>query len=342
MRTRLRSILVFALAVALFAWFLDEADLSRVAEQIEDSRGGLVALALVPLAIAYLARTVRWQYLLQPVGRASFSMAFRATVIGFAATALLPARVGELLRPYLLARHEGFSVASTVATIVFERVLDVVAVIALLCVYLLVPGGGADLPSGRLGPLAASTAIAAVIALVLLAIMGTLARHPERVGRLVLCSERVLPKRIAHSLAALARTFSEGFGVIRDARALTLSILWSVPLWVGIALHAWLVTVAFGIAMPFQGAFLLQALLVIGVAVPTPGAVGGYHAMYRLGVTAFFGADKDTAVAAAIVAHATAFVPVIVVGFVFMIQSGVGIARWEQLAGAARQDERTS
>ena len=41
-------------------------------------------------------------------------------------------------------------------------------------------------------------------------------------------------------------------------------------------------TIAFGIDMPFSGTFLLQALLVIGVAVPTPGAVGSFHEAYRI------------------------------------------------------------
>ena len=56
--------------------------------------------------------------------------------------------------------------------------------------------------------------------------------------------------------------------------------------------------------MPFTGSFLIMALLVVGVAVPTPGAVGGFHAAFRLGATTFFGAPDDAAVGAAIVLHA--------------------------------------
>ena len=48
----------------------------------------------------------------------------------------------------------------------------------------------------------------------------------------------------------------------------------------------------------------MLALLVVGVAVPTPGAVGGFHEAFRLGATAFFGADNDAAVGAAILLHA--------------------------------------
>jgi uncharacterized protein (TIRG00374 family) len=339
MGSRLRTALVFVLAIALFAWFLRGADLSAVLTQIRRARPDFVVLSLVPLAWTYLARSLRWQYLLEPIGPARFSSAFRTTVIGFAAMALLPARLGDLLRPYLLARREGFPVVSTLATIVMERVLDLVAVLVLLALYVLVLGGRETLPPRLLGPVEASATVAAAAAVVLLGVMWTLATHPERIAHLVLRSERILPTRVAHALSRLARTFSQGFAVAREARALTFAAIWSFPVWLGIATHAWLITAAFGIAMPFAGAFLLQALLVIGVAVPTPGGVGGYHAMYRLGVTAFFGSSHDAAIGAALVAHAASFVPVVVLGSVFMIQDGLSLTRLQQMAGAARREE---
>jgi glycosyltransferase 2 family protein len=339
MGTRFRTALVLVLAIALFAWFLRGVDMSAVLSQIRRARLELVLLSIVPLTLTYLARSVRWQYLLEPIGPTRFATAFRATVIGFAAMALLPARLGDVLRPYLLARREGFPVVSTLATIVMERVLDLVAVLALLALYVLALGGRETLPSRLLAPIEASAMAAAAAALVLLGLMWTLATHPERIARLVLRSERILPARVAHALSRLARTFSEGFAVAREARALTFAAIWSLPVWLGIAVHVWLITTAFGIAMPFAGAFLLQALLVIGVAVPTPGAVGGYHAMYRLGVTGFFGASNETGVGAALVAHASSLIPVVLLGAVFMIQDGLSLTRLQQMAGAARRQE---
>jgi uncharacterized protein (TIRG00374 family) len=339
MGSRLRTALVFVLAIALFAWFLRGADLSAVLTQIRRARPDFVVLSLVPLTWTYLARSLRWQYLLEPIGPARFNSAFRTTVIGFAAMALLPARLGDVLRPYLLARREGFPVVSTLATIVMERVLDLVAVLVLLALYVLVLGGRETLPSRLLGPVEASATVAAAAAVVLLGVMWTLATHPERIAHLVLRSERILPTRVAHTLSRLARTFSQGFAVAREARALTFAAIWSFPVWLGIATHAWLIAAAFGIAMPFAGAFLLQALLVIGVAVPTPGGVGGYHAMYRLGVTAFFGSSQDAAIGAALVAHAASFLPVVLLGSVFMIQDGLSLTRLQQMAGAARREK---
>ena len=84
--------------------------------------------------------------------------------------------------------------------------------------------------------------------------------------------------------------------------------------------------------MPFTGGWLMLAPLVVGVAVPTPGGVGGFHEAFRLGATAFFGADNDTAVGAAIVLHAISVVPVVIVGLIFIIQDGL------KIGGLARGD----
>ena len=66
-----------------------------------------------------------------PSAARRFGTAFRTTVIGFAAIFLLPARIGEVLRPYLLARHEGLNAAATFATVIVERLLDLVTVLLL-------------------------------------------------------------------------------------------------------------------------------------------------------------------------------------------------------------------
>jgi uncharacterized membrane protein YbhN (UPF0104 family) len=91
--------------------------------------------------------------------------------------------------------------------------------------------------------------------------------------------------------------------------------------------------------MPFTGTFLLQALLVIGVAVPTPGAVGSYHEAYRIGVTAFFGAAEDAAVAAAIVTHAISYIPVVLAGVIFMAQDGLSMGRVNELTQSGPEKE---
>ena len=325
MAHHLRTALVSLLAVGLLAWFLRDANAGQVADEIRSARLDLIVLSVVLVGVIYVVRTVRWQYVLRPVGPTRFRTAFRTTVIGFAASFILPARVGEVLRPYLLARQERLSATSAFATVVVERVLDMIAVLALLSIFVWAPTGSSD--AATLQGVKVSAALAGVASVVLMALMWVLASHPEWIGRAVLRAGTVLPERVAHVLARLARTFSEGLAVSRDPRALMLATVWSILLWVLIAAQIWLVTTAFGIHMPFTGTFLLQALVVIGVAVPTPGGVGGFHEAYRIGTTMFFGADNDAAVAAALVLHAASFVPITIAGLAMMASDGLSFRR---------------
>ena len=334
----IRTALVTLLAIALSAWFLSRANLSAVAGEIAHARIGLIVWSIVLAAVMPVVRAIRWRYLLDPVGPTRFGPVLKATIVGFAALALLPARAGDVIRPYLVARTERLNTASVFATVVMERALDLIAVLALLASFVWVFNGRAILPPGMLAPIQASATLAAVAVVALMAVMWTLATHPERIARLVARTDRVLPHRVAHALSTLARTFSEGFAVAREPRDLAIAFVWSFPLWVSIALQAWLITRAFGILIPVSASFLIQAMLVIGVAVPTPGAVGSFHEAYRIAVTTFFHAPNNAAVSAALVLHAVSFFTSLVPGVVIMARDGTSMAGLGRLAGAARRD----
>jgi glycosyltransferase 2 family protein len=335
----LRTVLVSLLAFGLVAWFLRDANLADVWAQLRDANVGLLVLAFVVVMLTCWIRAMRWKYLLAPVGPVRFRTLFRTTVIGFAALAILPVRAGDVLRPYLLARQEGLRTTATFATIVMERVLDLIVVLVLLAVYVWGFSGGSTMPERLLRPIEVSAAIAAAASAVLLAVMWVLGTHPERIGKLAAAATRILPGRWSGSVGRIASSFSGGFAAATDPKALLWAIVWSFPLWLAIAAEAWAVTVAFGINMPFPGTFLLQALLVIGVAVPTPGGVGSYHEAYRIGVTTFFGAPNDRAVAAAILTHAISFVPVVLLGVLFMAQDGLSVSGLKDLAGVTREKD---
>jgi len=338
--TRIRTAAVSLLAIALLGWFLRGANLADVWRHVRTAHVSLLLLALAFVASTFWIRTFRWQQLLGPIGPTRFRTVFRSGVIGFAALSILPARVGDLLRPYLVAQKDGLPFTSAFATIVMERVLDLIAVLALMAVYV---WGFADTSTWNpqfLRPIQLSAAIGGLVAVVLLGVMWVLASHPEKIERLVHSTDRVLPRRVALRMGELARMFSSGFAVAREPRAFLFALLWSFPLWIMIAAETWAVTRAFDIALPFMGTFLLQLFLVVGVAVPTPGGVGSYHAAYRFGVTSFFGAPDDQAIAAAIVVHAIAFFPVLLLGLVFMAQDGLSFGRLQTLAGTARDEEQ--
>jgi uncharacterized membrane protein YbhN (UPF0104 family) len=174
-----------------------------------------------------------------------------------------------------------------------------------------------------------TAAIAAVGALVVLFV---LAGDPARLRRGLIRLEQVLPSALAGLLARIAEKFAIGLGAVRRPGRLLVALALSLPLWLCISLGIWAGARAFHLAVPFTGSFLLQALLVIGVAVPTPGAVGGFHEAYRVGVTVFFGAPNDAAIGSAIVVHAFSVVPALLLGLLFAAQAGLNVTGMRQLA----------
>lgn len=333
MRTALRVVVAVILAVGLMAIFFRNADFGKVWTAMTSARFDLLLVQLVMTGLSYVIRAERWQYLLEPLGHTRFRNVFRATVIGFAASTVLPARAGEVIRPFVLARREGLNATSAFATIVVERVLDLVAVLMLLAIYLLWLDPGMEARDStvfraiRVGGLTmAPVAVAALL------VMFFLGGHPEALHAWLLKAERVLPRAWAHAVARLAKTFAEGFAVLRRPQRLLAALAWSIVLWVAIAVGIWAVARAFAIAMPIAGAWLMLAPLVVGVAVPTPGGVGGFHEAFRIGATSFFGADNDSAVAAAIVLHALSFGPVVLVGLWFAVQDGLKLGGLQQMA----------
>jgi uncharacterized protein (TIRG00374 family) len=333
MSSRLRAALVLVLTIGLLAFFLRGVDPASVWAEARRADGRLLIAAILVVLVTYTIRAFRWQYLLAPIGRTRFSTAFQATVIGFAASFLLPARAGEVLRPYLLAKRDQLPPTAAFATIILERLLDLMTVLLLFGVFVVsvdpasLSGDPALYSRVKTGGLLAAAASVAGL-LVLFALAG----HPERLGRLALKIERVLPARLARAVAGFVESFAQGLAVMRQPGRLLVSLVLSFPLWLSIAAGIWLTSRAFHMTFGYVASFLVMTLLVVGVAVPTPGQVGGFHAAYRIAVGTFFGVPDATAVGAAIVLHAVSFVPVTLLGLAFMAQQGLSLGRMRDMA----------
>jgi uncharacterized protein (TIRG00374 family) len=337
MKHSVRTAVVIVLSLGLLAVFLKGAHLDVVWQEVKRADAWLIAVSMAGTVLVMGLRAVRWQYLLAPIGAARFWPAFRTTMIGFAMNSVLPARPGEVIRPYLLARQERLSATSTFATIVVERVLDSVTIVLMLAAFVVLfdPGmasaDGAMYRLVRMGGLAVGAGT-----LFLLGALFFAARDPQALGRWAYKIEHLLPGKLAHKLADLLRGFAEGLAVVRAPRRLFVALLLSALVWMSIAAGVWVVVLAFHIvAVPFTGSFLLLAMLAVGVSVPTPGGVGGFEAAMQIGLTKFYAVPNDTAVGAALVVHATSLVPTVLLGFLFLIQDGLKLGGVEKLASAA-------
>ena len=148
------------------------------------------------------------------------------------------------------------------------------------------------------------------------------------------------PRWLAEPLGRMLRSFSEGLAVLRaPAPHLAKIGLQSLVVWLLIALGFHLNHIAFGIDLPFHATFLLIAFLVVGVAIPTPGMVGGFHAFYLVTLNGVYGVDRATAAAAGISAHALSNLPVLVFGLALLGREGLSLGR---VAEVTRDEQKLS
>lgn len=288
---------------------------------------GVVGATLV----TYALRSWRWGFLLRPLARVPWPRLFSITLLGFAAGLVVP-RAGEVLRPYLVARHHALRTSAAFASIILERLVDLITVLLLFGLYLYVlPLPAAQQRGTFLVALRTAGAFAALAALVALLLLVVLHLWAERV---LGAFDRVLarlPRRLAGPVGRGLRAFTDGLAVLQaPARHLFAIAGQSVLLWcsIGLAIH-W-TNRAFGLELPYHSAFLMLGFLTVGVAVPTPGMVGGFHVAYLQALTQAFGVDHSTAAAAGLACHALSNLPVLVLGIAFLWREGLtfgGVAR---------------
>ncbi len=334
-----RLLLGALLAAVLLAWFFRGVDWHALGQALRGARPlPLVGLVLVTIAV-YSTRAWRWGDLMAPLGRVRYPDLFSATMVGFASGLLVP-RAGELLRPWLVSRRHPIPVSAGVATIILERLVDMITVLVLFAAYLFVLPVPAAQAEGQvlfdfwgLRPTAmdfikAGGALALAAVVVVLAVLAAMHANPGRVVGWVEARLARAPRWLSGPLGRVLRSFSEGLAVLRaPAPHLAKIGLQSLLVWLLIALGFHLNHIAFGIDLPFHATFLLIAFLVVGVAIPTPGMVGGFHAFYLIALSGVYGVDRATAAAAGISAHALSNLPVLVFGLALLGREGLSLGR---------------
>jgi len=321
------------LAVALFAVFLWTAPLGEVGAALTNVKLGWV-LASVGVALAtYAIRALRWGLILRPVGRAGTANLLGCTAAGFATSTILPARAGEIVRPLLLTARTGLPAAGTLASILTERLLDGASVLVLFAAGVVFAQSSLNPESLTLLRDAAMLTTAGLA--VAVAIVFLLLRHRagtvSRLGSLA-------PPRFRSRVESFLHHLLDGLEVLRSPLRLAEIGIWSLGLWVVIGWQLVLLAKAFGIPINLGQSFVVVAVAVIGLAVPAPAGVGGFHWAIRLGLTQFMGIGVPTATAYALLHHAICFFPITVLGLGYLAAVGLSLGRVRALQGDAAPD----
>jgi hypothetical protein len=320
------------LAALLVGWLLRGTDRQALLDQLaQASIPGLILAASLNLG-HNLFRAWRWRALLDPVrvGLPLRSL-LAAILIGYLTTWTVPGRLGEVVRPVLLTAQERVPLGPCLGSILADRLLDGLAVVVLFGLGTLVTTFDGDAATHAAWIRSAAMLLVAVILIPLVVLIAARSAR-ERLTRRLAGRRGVLPW-VVRSILAVA----DGTAALREPR-LFWRISWhTAAAWSLIAVGTWVGIRSCGVAVPLPGVCVLLPLLVLGIAVPTPGGAGGYHAAMTFGLVALLGVDRSLAVGASLIVHAVVIVPVVIVGAAVLATSGV---RWHELMGAAAQVRR--
>ena len=174
MKNAFRLTLGILLAVLLLWLATRGVDSAVLLSSMTHAKPLPLVLVVLLTVVMYVIRAMRWRLLLPPLQKAPILDLFGITNIGFMAGLFIP-RAGEVLRPYLASRRYGVSVSAGLASIVLERLIDLITVLSLLALYMFVlPRPAAERSDALMTTLRAGAGLAFVVALAGMAFLAAL------------------------------------------------------------------------------------------------------------------------------------------------------------------------
>ncbi|HBJ74143.1 MAG TPA: hypothetical protein DHO02_09450 [Syntrophaceae bacterium] len=256
-------------------------------------------------------RSYRWGVILQPLGKISQLTLFAVTSVGFLAIAAIPARIGELARPYLIAQKSPIKMSSALGTIVVERVLDSLAVLTITVAVLILQD---DLPSWMIK----SGVIFFILTMAMIALVAGLVWRRETAVGIIDRILRWIPGKLAQTVHKVIHHFIDGFQVITDVKRLFYLLILSAVVWLVDVAAIYALLLAFDFNLPALAAFVVMVILIAGIAIPTaPGFIGNWHYACILGLS-LFGVARPEAFSFALVYHFLSIATVVILGVIFL------------------------
>jgi len=280
----------------------------------------LLGLAALLGVVPVLLQTARWRYLL---GKASvrFSTVLQAVYLGSLANLIIPLRTGEVVRGLVVSRRMGRGLASVLSTEFIERVADAVAMAGMIWLVARV----ASVP-GVLAPVQAVLQFV-LVGFVLLVVVAIVGERPLR-QRLTAWNP---PGRWGLALRRTGLDLATGLPLMRDWRAVTVSVSSAMGMVLVQAVILWLALRAFHVHLDLLQVAAVQAVISMGTLVPsTPGNLGSWQMACMVGLT-MFGVEQSTAATFSLVVFVVLSLPTLVGGVVALATSPFSLT---QLRGA--------
>jgi hypothetical protein len=325
-RNRLKIAAGAFLGLALIYWFARDLDARAVLETIQGANWTLLAVGVLLTMATYVVRALRWRALLEPLRPGiHFSHLLAATALGFMAVFVV-GRTGEIVRPVALSSKEHVRPSASFATILIERVFDMLTVVAFFAFDLLVfKAPRAD--AATLERIRWSGAI--LLGLALGSVVGFFFLQRHRVGAVDFLNRHLqrFGRRVRRGVVSLVGNFAESLSIMHDARELVIVGGYSVLLWAIVCAVYWAGLEAFGLELSLGAAVFVLGFGLVGSLVPTPGGAAGAFHMATAGGLLLLGVGENEAKSIAIVMHLIVFGSALPLGIYYLLRGGYSLSR---------------
>lgn len=333
----------FGFTVVCLLLLVDWIDPAVAWEAMRTANPVLLALMLVPYLLSYWLRAWRWQLLLLPVKRITFKNSFDALMIGFWGNSIYPARAGEFMRAYAIAKTEHISTSAAFATVVMERIWDGIMILLFLLVLLLTFPLAS--PEVRWGGVAGLFFFGGAL-LAMLAVHFAEARVLALLRRLL---GGLLTVAQLDRLAEMVGSFSRGIAVVRHPGQLLLVFGSTLLIWLLSVAALYPVLLAFDFGLQFTpvtlaaGATVTLVATALAITVPSaPGGAGPFQVAVLIALGAIVPPDagvdplhfKSVSGSFSVIYWLLSVIPVILIGFYALWSARVQVREMRDLAEA--------
>ena len=341
---KIQIIIALAIGLGCLYLFAKDQNWSEVWLAMKGANPGWILLAVILSVNSILIRAFRWRMLLgEP--KVPVVKLFLIANIGFMGNGIFPARMGELLRPFLVWKMTPHAFSTALATIIVERIYDLMGLLLILAfVFTVFPfpsmqGQPAELAASAQGSqltqdimntdprdyIQGLAKLGVLIFIAMFSAIAVMSYAPQwslKIARIIF---NPLPTGISDKLLKAIESFEKGAVTFRKPLEFLYCVMWTIVLWVSIAFSELLILWALGIdTVGMTGALFLMAGLCFAVMFPqAPGYIGVYHFAVQLILVKTFLIDSTIATAAAWIMWLSQVPPVIVSGFVSLLIMGV-------------------
>lgn len=276
-----------------------------------------VILAFLMLLFNTYFRSLRWGYLLIPIKKIDNKSLFISLIIGHAGNIIFPAYLGEFLRVYVLGKKTKISASSALATVVTERILDILFLLIIMSMTFFV------FPFPSWSKNAGFVMLVATILLILF--IFSLKTKNSRALNILQHIINLLPSKFHFKMTNIITSFLDGFVLLKSRRHYVNTIMISLLIWATHILSFVFCFFAFDLYLPWIAPFVLVIMTTISVAFPiTPGYVGSYHLLCQISL-GLFGIVKSIGLSYALITHGLNTIPFLGLGLILAWYEGINI-----------------